>query len=471
MTLYILKSVLCSALLIGAYYLFLEREKTHRFKRFYLIASLFLSFIIPLITIEISQQEIVNKISEITEYLPMDAPLITELSKSEIDLTGNTADHPEAIASNVNWATILLLVYSLVAMVLLFRLGYNFLSILSDVNDKSLKSYLGATFVFHKKYVIPYSFLNYVFIQEDDYHNRQILLHELTHVRQKHTLDILLIEFIHCVMWFNPVMFLYKKAIRLNHEFLADEVVVKNFPTAGYQQILFQKAQIPNAVTLTSNLNYSGTKKRFIMMTTMKNQTRAMVKAICSFLVICCAVVTFSEKIYAQVMDTTKTKTNTILRDSVTSKYDTLEFDIIINGLKKTGVTKNGKPHTLYNLTSLTNDDKQKLIALYARMTEKQKADPDRSLIIYFCHPPKPPIKQSPTSDQLKTWADAAIYGVWIDGKRVANEKLSTFSPKSFSFFLVSRLKKNAYTPGKHTQQVDLFTNAYYDKSYSAKSN
>jgi beta-lactamase regulating signal transducer with metallopeptidase domain len=73
--------------------------------------------------------------------------------------------------------------------------------------------------------------LNTIFINQDDYHNRKIeelYTHELIHVTKKHSIDILIIETLKVLFWFNPIFIFYKRAIQLNHEFLADEKVVKS---------------------------------------------------------------------------------------------------------------------------------------------------------------------------------------------------------------------------------------------------
>lgn len=468
---YIVKSVLCSALLIGAYQLFLEREKTHRFKRSYLIASLLLSLTIPLITIEFSQDEIINKVSSVNDYLPMDIPFMSEASESNANSIGPITDQSEGIMSSVNWTNITLIVYGLIAAALLLRLCNNFLSILSDVNDKSTKSYLGATFIFHEKYVIPYSFLNCVFIREEDFPNQQILLHELTHVRQKHSLDILLTEFIHCLMWFNPVMFLYKKSMRLNHEFLADEVVINNFPTAGYQQVLFQKVQIQNALTLTSNLNYSGTKKRFIMMTTMKNKTRASFRIALAFLVVVSAVTMFTEKVYGQNDSIpTVVPQSKIDLDSL----DKVKFDSLIHQVIKFRTNKNGTKAVHFYLTGVSKEQRNEAWKVYNNLSDEQKtqySDELKMAIKFAFTSPPPPKKNSPTAQEFASYADPTIYGVWLDGKRISNSELAKYKATDIAHVFKSRLMKNAAHYGRYKFHLDLMTHAYFDKTYSEKSN
>lgn len=85
---------------------------------------------------------------------------------------------------------------------------------------------VGYTLVLLKDDVLPFTFLNYFFVSQKQYNESalepEILEHELAHIQQRHSCDILFIEILKCVFWFNPILVLYKKAIELNHEFLAD---------------------------------------------------------------------------------------------------------------------------------------------------------------------------------------------------------------------------------------------------------
>ena len=132
---------------------------------------------------------------------------------------------------------------------------------------------------------LPHTFLNTIFINKSDYENRNIedefYTHELTHVAQKHTLDVLFIEIIKCVFWFNPILIFYKKAIQLNHEFLADEKVVNSYNNIPvYQSLLLSKANEKQPYYLASNLNYLVTKKRLIMMSKKTPNSIAILKKV-----------------------------------------------------------------------------------------------------------------------------------------------------------------------------------------------
>lgn len=135
--------------------------------------------------------------------------------------------------------------------------------------------------------VLPHSFLNYVFVSRQEYEagriDNELFIHEKAHITQKHSLDILFAEFLQMVFWFNPIIYLYKKAIRLNHEFLADQTVNQACgEVAYYQRLLLQKATGKSLIPIASNLNYSVTKKRFMMMTKHTPTIRLVSKSLLS---------------------------------------------------------------------------------------------------------------------------------------------------------------------------------------------
>lgn len=460
MILYIINSILCSALLIASYYLFLEKERAHRFKRWYLMGTLLLSLTIPLITVELEQPQFTSQISTLNEYFPVDIPVAEQAAGTSTELNETAPDF--------NWVTAILIVYGIVTAILLLRIFNNFLSILSDVNDKTLTSYREATLVVHNKHVIPYSFLSYIFISRQDIDNKQILLHELTHIRQRHSWDVLFVEFIHCLMWFNPVIIFFKKAIRLNHEFLADEVVIKNYPTAEYQTILFQKAQLTSALSLASSFNYSATKKRFIMMTTMKNQTRAFIKITLSCLLLICAALIFPKKIYAQDNPPQINPVPQITPEQNGQGATTqmiMEFDSIIYKYVREDRSKTGKVTRWLNTTSVTDAERTRMREIYNVMTAEQKAKyPVHSHMIFT--PFTPPRKNPPTAEEFATYADPKVYGIWLDGKRIANAELAKYQPSDITHVFKSRLLKNAAHYGQYKFHLDLMTQAYFEKTY-----
>jgi beta-lactamase regulating signal transducer with metallopeptidase domain len=262
---FLIKSSISLLALLLFYHLVLEKEKMNQFNRFYLLFSLVFSFAIPLITIEIA--------AEIIKPVKNSTSILLSQGSSQIIKGTNYSAH---------WFWI---IYGIITLFWSIRFTRNILKITFKIKTNTTLDYHNAKLVLIPEKTLPHTFLNYIFINETDYKNRNIeaelYAHELTHVRQNHTLDILLIEFLKTIFWFNPIFIFYKKAIQLNHEFLADEFVIRSYENIPfYQSLLVSKANVSRPLYLVSNLNFLVTKKRLLMMTKNTTQTKAILKQI-----------------------------------------------------------------------------------------------------------------------------------------------------------------------------------------------
>jgi bla regulator protein BlaR1 len=288
---YVFKTIVCSAFLIIIYYLFLEKEKMHRFNRFYLLFSIAFSFIAPLITIKIRS----------TGY-PISETI--NLANSSFQNSVSQQIMP-SLSNNFTFSNILLLIYITVTVFLFFRFIINISVIFFKIKNSKSVQYLGAKIVLTNDNYVPHSFLKFVFVNFKDFESgtieKEIIGHELTHVRQKHSLDILFIELLTIIAWINPLLFLYRKAVQLNHEFLADEFVVNKLSnTQTYQLLLLDKAKQTNNLLLSSPFNYLLTKKRIIMMSKNRSHKVAFFKQIALIPIIVATGFIFSTKSVAQ---------------------------------------------------------------------------------------------------------------------------------------------------------------------------
>ena len=137
---------------------------------------------------------------------------------------------------------------------------------------------MGYRIVLIDNQINPYCFFNNIFISKHDYLDgnidKNLLNHELEHVRQSHSIDIVFIELIKIFYWFNPILLFYNRAIRVNHEYLADNGVIRDyFDIKSYADKLLDFISCKKNVPLTSGFNQSLTKKRLIMMTKTKSKS------------------------------------------------------------------------------------------------------------------------------------------------------------------------------------------------------
>jgi bla regulator protein blaR1 len=164
----------------------------------------------------------------------------------------------------------ILIVYLLVATVLFLRFLLNLIRLIRLLKTSTKIAQSGHTLVLIETETLPYSFLKYIVVNAEAYRSGtiepELLQHEHAHVRQKHSLDIILIELTRIVIWFNPVVWLLGKAVQLNHEYLADEAVLESREITTYQNILLNVVFRNHSTYLASNFAYSCTKNRLIMM-------------------------------------------------------------------------------------------------------------------------------------------------------------------------------------------------------------
>lgn len=449
MTAYIIKIVLCSGLLILIYHLLLEREKIYKFNRGYLLFSIAFSFIIPLISIKVSSS--VGLIPG--SFYQTNTVVQNTIPQQPLPYVGN--------AITVN--ELLLLVYVAVTAFFFFKFFINVFSLFNKIRHSKSVPYSDAKIVLTEDKLVPYSFLKFIFINNEDFVTgkieNEILSHELTHVKQKHSFDILFIELLLIFAWINPLLFLYRKAIQLNHEFLADESVVKEFNDAkNYQLLLIYKALQPNRLMLSSQFNYLQTKKRIIMMSKKGSFKAAILKQIALIPVIVATGFLFTTKVIAQDKENTLNQQQVESTRSGVSQELLKEYQDILNTYKKT--LTNGKES--YSL-NLSQGDKERLEKIFLQMSKEQQAN---QMFIFVPANSEVLSRIVPTNEQLISFKDPKMYGVWIDGKRVNNDVLNNYKNTDFAFVMSSKLAKNATNYGKHVYQVNLMTNDDYQKYY-----
>ncbi len=445
MTTYIIKAILCSAVFFFTYELLLEKERMHLFNRFYLLSSLLLSFAIPVITFSSSRPLL---------PFPENEVLITSIFQN------NGIAQILSPEQSTNYIfPVLLTIHVTISTLLLFRFIVNLSSILYKAFTHQKIPYKTSKIVLINEDLTPHSFLNYLFIHDKEYKNieNEILVHEYAHIQQKHSYDILLMEILQIVFWFNPFIFFYRKAILLNHEYLADEAVINTSDNiSNYQRLLIDKANKSKTYNLASQFNYSITKKRLLMMTKTKSVRNTLGRQIAILPVVAISVFAFSTKTVAQdSLNVSKTRQNVApsTQEGVTQELLN-EYEQIVN--------KNKNEKGFPAFSRFSDADKSRLETIYLSMSKEQQA---KQIVIFTPAPPPLP-RVVPTKAQIESWKNSKVYGVWINEKRVSNSILANYKNTGFAEVFVSKLEKNAVNYGKHYYQVSLMTNAYYDAYY-----
>jgi bla regulator protein blaR1 len=255
------------------------------------------------------------------------------------------------------------------------------------------------------------------------------------------------------LFWFNPLLIFYKKAIRLNHEFLADEKVIESGNDAtSYQYLLIEAAGQSNSSMLTSRFNFSVTKKRIVMITKNKSFRNALARQLAIIPVIAISVAVFSTRIEAQENPPVVVPKKEVPSTTTGVSQELLdEYQQLLNKIKD----EKGR----YKLGQLTEADRQRLETIFLSMSKEQQ---NKQTIVFMPVPPPLP-KVTPTAAQIESWKNSKMYGLWINEKRVSNAVLNNYTNTDFSQVFVSKLSKNAVNYGKHYYQVDLMTNEHYE--------
>ena len=275
---YILKSSVCLAIFYLFYRLLLARETFHRFNRFSLLGILLLSCLLPLVEVSVKQETEVHQTMLTLEQLLMMA-----------DAVNATEAGARAETATVTWIQVALLVYLAGIVFFAFRNVYSLvrlLMLLKSGKKEDIGSYLPGrkervTLIVHNCDIAPFSWMGYIVISRKDLeeNGREILIHELAHIHNRHSWDLLVADVCIFFQWFNPASWLLKQELQNIHEFEADEMVIKEGVDAKqYQLLLIKKAVGTRLYSMANSFNHSKLKKRITMMLKEKSNPWARLK-------------------------------------------------------------------------------------------------------------------------------------------------------------------------------------------------
>ncbi|GAA5520384.1 M56 family metallopeptidase [Aliifodinibius salicampi] len=281
---YLIYSTICLGLVLLFYHAVLAREKIYQINRGYLLVGLLFSLTVPFMPFGIADSLLtLGSNTEISQILP--GGIENTNAKSVHQVTDNpTEENSASHTSYVEWITpFIFWVYGIVTLILSIRMIRHFYCMQLKSMKNPATSFKGHKVVLVDKEVVPHTFWKTIFVNKEQYENKEIseevMIHELIHAEQNHSLDILIVEILKTIWWFNPVLYFYKKAIQVNHEYIADDEVLSNgTDIADYQTLLLKMRTAKSAHYLSTSLNFNITKKRFQMMTLSHSTYRSSLK-------------------------------------------------------------------------------------------------------------------------------------------------------------------------------------------------
>ena len=270
---YTLKAALC----LIAYYLFYKllfsKETFHRFNRIALVTLMLLSLVLPFIHFGISSQ--------------VDGTIETEglvaIGYSATGIADTKTQVPLSIQI-IAWAMILYLVGVVVMAIRSLIIYISLARVLHQGKVEDNSKYglpTNIRLIVHDKAMSPFSWMNYIVVSEKDLEeaSRSILAHEMGHISNHHTLDLIFTEVCLIFQWFNPAMWLMRQELQAIHEYEADEAVLDYGVNAKqYQLLIIKKAAGSRLQSITNSLHQSSIKKRITMMLKQKSNPWAKAK-------------------------------------------------------------------------------------------------------------------------------------------------------------------------------------------------
>lgn len=254
MLLYLIQTTLLLFLTLGLYKLLLESTKIHVFKRYYLLFALFAVFLLPLIKIPS------------TGIVTATNTTLAQLNEVIID----TQVVPSTTSTHLTLPYILLFLYLTGAAFMFIRFVRALLRFHHLQQQGTVVYDRGQRFVLVAQLEMAFTFRQTIYLPLHipiDWTNK-IILHEYNHVKQHHSFDILLLEVLKILFWFQPLLYWYQQNIALNHEFLADDTLnTSKEETQAYLQLLLTQTDLQQEQPLSSSFNFNLTKKRFTMLT------------------------------------------------------------------------------------------------------------------------------------------------------------------------------------------------------------
>ena len=263
------KAAIALAVFYMFYRLLLSKETFHRFNRIVLLSTAALSFVLPLCVITLKKVIVV--------------PAMTGTSENIVGEAAGTAAMVPEVSAPI-WPVILCSIFALGALAVLVYVAISIIGIrrmIRSGRSEALES--GETLIITETDTAPFSWMKYIVISREDYESgySQILTHEKAHIALRHSWDILFVDMITALQWFNPAIWMLKADLRALHEFEADDAVLRSGANIKeYQYLLIRKAVSKSGYSVANSFNHSTLKARITMMLNKKSSRMSAWKAL-----------------------------------------------------------------------------------------------------------------------------------------------------------------------------------------------
>ena len=317
---------LATMVLYFAYKLLFRNSNRFQLNRIVLLTIAIFAFALPFIKISLEGQQF----QEMTSFKQeMDVIFYNDAIMEETAVESNTLSITDVISY----------IYIIGVVFFLMKFVYNIFKIYKIKAGKKIEKIDNVNFIYTNESHVPFSFFSNVFIgtstssvtdnevPEPVEGNANILIikHEMSHVKNHHSVDVILMEIMIAFQWFNPFIRMIKNELKSNHEFIADSEAIKDeYEKSNYMMLLLQQCTADDFSTIANNFSFLLTKKRISMITKNQNVKGSVIKVLLTLPVFALLILLNTQcdntKPNEEKQQTTVTETETILEQPV---YDT----------------------------------------------------------------------------------------------------------------------------------------------------
>jgi beta-lactamase regulating signal transducer with metallopeptidase domain len=315
------------------YVLFLRKETFFVSNRWYFIIGLLLSLVLPLITF--------------TKTIWVEPAPVTEFYQETTSVNSDLIAIPIQ-ESPIDWSFIVLLVYLVISIAIILKIGVELASFFRRIQKQNKQKGSDYTLIDSNSIENPFSFFSYIIINKNMFTEEEIehiLTHESVHVKQKHSIDVLFGKLLCALFWVNPIIWLYRKAMLQNLEFIADNETFQQIENKyEYQKTLLKVVTHQHNLSITNQFYQSLIKKRIVMLHTNQSHKKNTWKYATILPLLVGFMLLFQIETVAQVKENSKVATYAV--EEVT--YSSI-------------LTKNSTDKELRELEKSFSDEKYKL--------------------------------------------------------------------------------------------------------------
>lgn len=351
--LYFIKSSGLIAVFYLAYYFLLRKETFFNSNRWFLLGGLMTSLLLPLWYFK--------------KIILVESPKISMEDLMAYSQATSKTIQDVPVVEAFDWLQCIWVSYAIIVCALVIKILFNLFSLFRMLYQQQVVKKESFKLINLNKNIAPFSFFNYIVFNANLYTQEElqsILLHEKIHSREKHSLDVLIAKFFCIIFWFNPFIWLYKKAIIQNLEFIADYKAIKQLENKkSYQHTLLKVVSHQYNLSITNNFYQSLIKKRIVMLNTNQSQKKNVIKYAFILPILVGFIFLFQIKTIAQEQKSV-IKSSIETHEGADVRFDAKETDQTLKTLKN--VFKEEKITT--SISKIKRNSNQEIIGLHIKM-------------------------------------------------------------------------------------------------------